>query len=299
MNKRCCLLFLLFITSKLLLAQIVLPSYQAVQYKSSSGGTVLTTTAISSITASTASSGGNITLEGVSPVTDRGVCWSTSAAPVIASGNLTSDGSGTGSFSSSITGLNAGTTYYVRAYATNSAGTSYGTEISFTASSVAIGDTYQGGKIGYVLVSGDPGYDATVQHGLILTAGDLSSGIKWYNGSNVTTSTSTTLGTGNSNTTAIIAAQGAGSYAAQLCADLDQGGYTDWYLPSKDELDKINLNRAAIGDGTLTAYYWSSSEVSSTNAWQQNFAGTSTGSTTQQSKAKSIAIYKVRAVRSF
>ncbi|MEP7258888.1 MAG: DUF1566 domain-containing protein [Flavitalea sp.] len=277
-----------------------MPSFQGAVYKpSSSGGATLTTTAISSVTASTASSGGDITLAGASSVTARGACWNTSPMPTLASGNFTSDGSGTGSFSSSITGLNAGATYYVRAYATNASSTAYGDEKSFTTSLISIGATYQGGKVAYLLASGDPGYDASTQHGLILTAGDLSSGIKWYNGSNVTTSTSTAFGTGSANTAAIILAQGAGSYAAQLCDDLDQNGYTDWYLPSKDELNKINLSRASIGDGSLTAYYWSSSESSSSMAWQQNFAGTGTGPTTQVQKFKSIAVYKVRAVRSF
>ena len=92
---------------------------------------VLTTTNVSSITPSTARSGGNITSDGGSEVTARGVCWSTSQNPTIT--NLkTSNGSGTGSFTSDITGLSPGTTYYVRAYATNSAGTNYGNQVSFT-----------------------------------------------------------------------------------------------------------------------------------------------------------------------
>jgi uncharacterized protein (TIGR02145 family) len=91
----------------------------------------LTTTALSSITYNTAISGGNITSEGGANITDRGVCWSTLANPTIAD-NRTNDGSGTGSFISSIAGLTANTTYYLRAYATNSIGTSYGNEINFT-----------------------------------------------------------------------------------------------------------------------------------------------------------------------
>ncbi|OFY64903.1 MAG: hypothetical protein A2V64_13505 [Bacteroidetes bacterium RBG_13_43_22] len=96
---------------------------------------VLTTTAISAITATTATSGGNISSDGGSAVTARGVCWSTSENPTTADPK-TSDGSGTGSFTSSITGLTYGTTYHVRAYATCSAGTAYGQDITFTAGSV-------------------------------------------------------------------------------------------------------------------------------------------------------------------
>lgn len=91
----------------------------------------VTTTAISSIACTTASSGGNVTDAGGGTVTDYGVCWSTSSSPTT-SDNLTDDGSGTGAFASSITGVASGTTIYVRAYATNSAGTAYGSEESFT-----------------------------------------------------------------------------------------------------------------------------------------------------------------------
>ena len=96
----------------------------------------VTTTAISSITNTTATSGGSITSNGGASVTARGVCWSTSANPTIALSTKTVDGSGTGSFTSSITGLLANTSYYVRAYATNSVGTSYGTQVSFTTTNI-------------------------------------------------------------------------------------------------------------------------------------------------------------------
>ena len=95
-------------------------------------GATVTTTAVSSITTTTASSGGNVTSEGGGTVTAKGVCWSISENPTI-SDSKTEDGTGTGSFTSSITGLTAGTTYHVRAYATNQAGTTYGADVSFTA----------------------------------------------------------------------------------------------------------------------------------------------------------------------
>ncbi len=90
----------------------------------------VTTTAVSAITSSTAASGGNITADGGGVVTARGVCWSTTVGPTIATVK-TSDGTGTGVFASSLSSLTANTTYYVRAYATNSAGTVYGNELSF------------------------------------------------------------------------------------------------------------------------------------------------------------------------
>ena len=86
---------------------------------------------ISNITQSTATGGGNVSSDGGAPVTSRGLCWSTSPNPTIA-GSYTTDGTGTGTFVSNMTGLAGGTIYYVRAYATNSAGTSYGNELTFT-----------------------------------------------------------------------------------------------------------------------------------------------------------------------
>ena len=96
--------------------------------------TVTTNTTANNVTSTTATCGGNVVSDGDATVTARGVCWSTSQNPTV-SGSHTADGSGTGSFTSSITGLTANTTYYVRAYATNSVGTAYGEEISFTTTS--------------------------------------------------------------------------------------------------------------------------------------------------------------------
>jgi trimeric autotransporter adhesin len=91
---------------------------------------IITTAVITSITPSTASGGGNVPSDGGATVTARGVCWSTSANPTIAN-VCTGNGTGTGTFTSSIVGLTAGTSYHVRAYATSSVGTAYGADIAF------------------------------------------------------------------------------------------------------------------------------------------------------------------------
>jgi starch-binding outer membrane protein SusE/F len=91
----------------------------------------LTTTAVTSITGNSAMSGGNVTVAGGSTVTARGVCFGTTHNPTI-TGTKTTDGSGTGVFTSSLTSLKGNTLYYVRAYATSTAGTGYGPEVSFT-----------------------------------------------------------------------------------------------------------------------------------------------------------------------
>ena len=138
--------------------------------------------------------------------------------------------------------------------------------------SLAIGDTHQGGIVFYLDGSGG---------GLIAAVENQSNGIRWYNGSYVTTgATGTAIGTGSANTTTIITEQGAPaiSYAAGLARAYGGGGYTDWFLPSKDELNKMYEN---IGQGNVLGLgnvgnfadysYWSSTEVGNNIAWEQNF----------------------------
>ena len=118
---------------------------------------VLSTTAITDITQTTAKSGGNITSDGGATVTVRGVCWSTNQTPTI-SDNKTTDGTGVGNFVSSISGLTANTTYYVRAYATNSNGTAYGSAMSFTTQEGSSGSTFtdpRDGKVYQTVVIGN------------------------------------------------------------------------------------------------------------------------------------------------
>jgi len=100
---------------------------------------VVSTTALSSISATGAVCGGEITSDGGATVTAKGVCWSASTGPTVALTTKTTDGTGTGTFTSTISGLTLGTTYYVRAYATNSLGTSYGSELTFTTTSSSSG----------------------------------------------------------------------------------------------------------------------------------------------------------------
>jgi len=127
----------------------------------------VTTTAISTITSSTASSGGTVTATGGAAITAQGVCWSTTSAPTIA-GSKTTDGT-TSPFTSSITGLAYATTYYVRAYATNSIGTSYGNVISFT--TLAVAPTVTTTAISTITAtSASSGGTVTVTGGAVITA---------------------------------------------------------------------------------------------------------------------------------
>ena len=133
----------------------------------------VTTQAVSSIGTTTATGNGNITVLGVPNPTQHGVCWSTSTSPTTAD-SKTEEGaaSATGTFTSDITGLTAGTTYYVRAYATNSVGTSYGDEVSFTSLIAPTVTTQAVSSISTTTATGngnitDLGVPNPTQHGII------------------------------------------------------------------------------------------------------------------------------------
>lgn len=255
--------------------------------------TGITTTTVTSITETTASSGGSITNDGGASITSKGVCWSSTNSNPTINNTKTIDGSGTGSFSSSLTSLTPGTTYYVRAYATNSVGTAYGTTRTFTTTaSLAVGQSYQGGIIAYIFVSGDSGYIAGQTHGLIATTSNQSTGAQWGCSGTSISGTSTSLGSGQTNTTAIVNGCSSSTNAAAICNNLTSGGYTDWYLPSSEELNKLYINRNLIGNFS-NVNYWSSSQASSTTASIINF---STGASSTSTKTNSRY---VRAIRKF
>jgi len=154
-----------------------------------------------------------------------------------------------------------------------------------------IGMDYKGGKIAYLLTPSDPGYDANVQHGIIAAVSDLPGEVAWGCNDKFLAGRSS-IGTGSQNTIDIASGCSVVGNAASLCSNLNQGGYDDWYLPSKDELNKLFLQMKVIG-GFREVCYWSSTETGKYNACSQIFDN---GFQTANDKSTT---FSVRPIRSF
>jgi hypothetical protein len=151
------------------------------------------------------------------------------------------------------------------------------------ATTLSIGQSYQGGIIFWL--------DITGQHGLLAATEDQNIDMQWSGGGEISAIRSG-IGAGIYNTELIIASQGAGNYAAQLCANYQGGEYGDWYLPSQYELHLLYLQQEAVG-GFSEDFYWSSTEYNDIAAWGHYF-----GQNTEIYNAKYYSEY-VRAIRAF
>jgi hypothetical protein len=178
----------------------------------------------------------------------------------------------------------------------------FSANIAPVAGAVQIGSFYGGGVVGYIYQPGDQRYVDGQTHGIIAALSDQNTGLAWGCYGQAIGFTSNAIGLGLNNTNAIVAGCDGAGYAALLCYNLDLNGFTDWHLPSLNELQQIYNNRTlidstALANGgsnlTYTAGYWSSSEFSAGNAWSIYF-----GSGLAYASSKNDG-YAVRAIRSF
>ena len=258
---------------------------------------ILTTQAATDITETSATLNGVISIVSenceVPNNTEQGFVYSTEIQPALEGIQVNVNGA---NISTTIEGLEPNTTYYVRAFLTNNLGDFYGDEISFMTESYMIGDFVHGGIVFWV--------DETGQHGLVCAVSDQINLVTWFNGTyNLSVSTGIAIGTGDSNTNNIISIQGEPeiNYAAFLARAYNGGGYNDWFLPSKDELNQMYTNKATInttasangGSNFSINYFWSSTEGEGSTAWDQGF------NVGNQGDIDKYYVSWVRAVRAF
>jgi hypothetical protein len=242
------------------------------------------TTSVTNVTPSTALVTGEVISEGDQNTT-RGFCYSTTSNPTL-SNDTTMNGTGIGVYSGTLQNLTPSTTYYVRAYATNSVGTSYGSELNFMTDSIRIGSNYAGGIVFYL--------DSTGQHGLVCAPSDQGT-YQWGCYGTDISGTSTAFGTGQANTNLILSGCSDRPIAASVCEDLVLNGYSDWYLPSNQELLLMYQNLRIYNLGNFSnEWYRSSSQFNSIDDWGVHF---NFGYVTNLGKANGS--YLVRAIRSF
>ena len=243
------------------------------------------TTSVTNVTPSNALVTGEVISDGGDQNTTRGFCYSTISNPTI-SNDTTMNGSGLGVFTEMLQNLTPSTTYYFRAYATNRAGTSYGSELIFTTDSIRIGSNYAGGIVFYV--------DSTGQHGLVCAPSDQG-GFQWGCVGADIMGTSEAIGTGQSNTNLILSGCSDRPIAASVCDDLVLNGHNDWYLSSNQELILMYQNLRTHNVGNFSnEWYRSSSQFNSVDDWGVHF---NFGYVTNLGKANGS--YLVRAVRAF
>lgn len=241
-----------------------------------SGGTgnlvlpTITTNAVTAITSNSATFGGAISNANGNHIMERGIVYSTSPNPTLGS-NKIEIGNGIGTFDT-ISGLgygyehllNPNTTYYARAYAvTENNISAYGNEVSFT--TLSVGQVGPGGGIVFF----NKGNSTSGWQYLETATSDQSTGIAWGCDGTSIPGTQFAVGSGEANTSLIVAGCNEASFAAKICNDLVSGGQTDWFLPSRDELHLMyeNLHTNNQGNFNTSAIYWSSTEFVYYNAW--------------------------------
>jgi uncharacterized protein (TIGR02145 family) len=232
---------------------------------------------------------GNVVSDGGSNVYMRGVCWSTEPNPDL-SDNFTTDGTGLGEFVSSVEDLPEGYLFYIRTYAMNEFGTSYGEQIEFLTrfeNPISLGDElYESLIVVHIFEFGDPKWQEGVQSGIMVPKDynnyELQAYYEYYNDNywippNIPTHLD--IGKGLANTS-WLASQNFVVYshpAATFCDELELHGFDDYFLPTRDELQAIIDNINEIGWSLIfgdrnTSSSWSSSQYHLTAAYFAEFS---------------------------
>jgi hypothetical protein len=259
----------------------------------------VTTNAVIGITSNSATFGGAVSIVNGNQIMERGIVYSTSPNPTLGSNKIII-GNGIGTFDT-ISGLsyqyahllNPNTTYYVRAYAiTENNICAFGNEVSFT--TMSIGQTGPGGGIVFF----NKGNATGGWQYLETATSDAGTNLIWgCNGTSIP-GTQLTVGSGEANTALIAVVCTSPGFAAKFCDDLVLGGQTDWFLPSRDELNLMYKNLHLNNQGNFNVYYSSSTEFNVQNVWVFNFYDGSTDGGTDPFGNKSFA-YNVRAIRAY
>jgi uncharacterized protein (TIGR02145 family) len=243
---------------------------------------VLATTAVTDITATTATSGGIVVSDGGAAITARGICWGIAANPTTA-GTKTTDSDGTGQFVSNITGIDAGTLYHVRAYATNSVGTAYGADLSFSslgqvpsATTLAATDiTATGSTLNGTVNANYSSTTVTFEYGLTTDYGSIAPAIPSPVTGNTGTNVSAELTDLTSVTTYHFRIKAVNSLGTEygtdmsfttLLADIDGNVYTTVTIGTQVWM-KENLNTTKYNDGTAVP------NITDNTAWSTLITG--------------------------
>jgi uncharacterized protein (TIGR02145 family) len=278
--------------------QIPISSIDSITYTVSNPGNLatITTSPISNTSITSATSGGSISSTGESLVTQRGVCWSTSQNPTTANSS-TNDGSGTGSFTSNLTGLTANTTYYVRAYAINSAGTAYGNQQSFTTnissgivSNPGAGVTYNGYVYSSIVLGNGQEWMSENLRTANYRNGDLiPTGLDNATWNFTTAGANTIFNNDNANIT--IYGKLYNWYAVADARNLCPVG---WHVPTDGEWTTLTnyLVGEAVAGGkmkTTGTQYWNDPNIDATN--ESGFSGLPGGNRSSSGDYFSVGIY--------
>jgi hypothetical protein len=255
---------------------------------------VVTTDSILEVSYTNIKLRGKVNSTGGLPIVEKGFCYSEfNTNPTVADAMQISDGS---DFTVIINGLSDSTSYFIRPYALNIQGIAYGDAFEITTRNVfEIGET---GPAGGLIFYRNLDAEGTWRY-LEAAPFDLSGLLKWApNGENIT-GTSTSIGSGQQNTESIVGTLGsANSYAALPTQNYSLGGYSDWYLPSRDELVQMREGLFTLNLGAFTggASYWSSSQDQTfpANAWIVNMLPNQSGSVLSIIKTQNCRIRPIR-----